>query len=198
MGIREEERILATEFTNKCLILADLWLNYRDEEEYADYIKYNDLGLPLAYCITNDIIEANDMAERFIDEAWTILLAGLEIEEDTGFDLLDDLLMEGNSQFQTYSEEPGEEEEEEEEDEDEPYRTVEQIQAEAYNEGYSDGFKEEQRRIQEVVTMHKRWAKENKKGNEYIFWDSVGEVLTPIEIDYSEEAYRKSLEDDGF
>ena len=189
---------MATEFNNKCMILADLWMNYRDDENLQDYIEYNDLGLPLAYLISNGIVESNGIANNFVEEAWRLLLEGIGIE-DTGFDLIDDILVDGEPYFQTYSEEPGEEEEEEEEEnDDEPYRTVEQIEAEAYNEGYSDGFKAEQRRIQEVVTMHKRWAKENKKGSEFMFWDGVGEVLTPIEIDYSEEAYRRSLEEDGF
>lgn len=184
MEIKERGQTLATSFDGKCVILSDLWLNHRDEKRFEDYVSYSDLGLPLAYAISNGIVEQTSLAENFVDEAWTLLLSGLGLE-DTGFDDLYDII---------------EEDEDFESDEEDLYneRTVEQIEAEAYNEGYSDGFKAEQRRIQEVVTMHKRWAKENKKGNEYIFWDSVGEVLTPIEIDYSEEAYRKSLEEDGF
>lgn len=189
---------MATSFDNKCLILSDLWLNYRDDEEFEDYISYNDLGLPLAYAIANGIVEKSAIAENFVDEAWDLLLEGLGVE-DIEFHSLEDILEEDES-IEPHSEEPKEEEEKEEEEEEDLYneRTVEQIEAEAYNEGYSDGFKAEQKRVQEVVIMHKRWAKENKKGNEYIFWDSVGEVLKPIEIDYSEEAYRRSLEEDGF
>ncbi len=40
---------MATTFENKCAILADLWLNYKDNEELEDFVEYNDLGLPLAY-----------------------------------------------------------------------------------------------------------------------------------------------------
>jgi hypothetical protein len=68
-----------------------LWLGYRDDEQFTDFITYNDLGLPLAYAIANDIVKSSEMAQRFIEETFDVLLAGLELE-DTGFDDLDDIL----------------------------------------------------------------------------------------------------------
>lgn len=82
---------MTTTFSNKTLILADLWLNYRDDEEFRDFTAYNDLGLPLAYAIANNIVKETPTAEKFVDETFDLLLAGLGIE-DTGFELLDDLL----------------------------------------------------------------------------------------------------------
>lgn len=83
---------MTTTFANKVNILADLWLNYRDDEEFTDFIEYNDLGLPLAYAYANGILtEITAQAEAFIDEAFGLLIAGLNVE-DTGFDNLDDLL----------------------------------------------------------------------------------------------------------
>jgi len=76
----------------KAEILSDLWMDYRDEKEFASFIEYNDLGLPLAYAVANNIIELTDSVERFTDEAFTILLSSLGIAEDTGFDSLDDVL----------------------------------------------------------------------------------------------------------
>lgn len=81
-----------TPYSNKCAILADLWMEYRDEEEFQDFIEYNDLGLPLAYAISAGVVESSLIAQGFIDEAWNLFLAGLGIEEDTGFDTLDDVL----------------------------------------------------------------------------------------------------------
>jgi hypothetical protein len=81
-----------TTFEDKASILADLWLNYRQDEEFADFIEYNDIGLPLAYAIANDIVKTTDIATRFIEETFALLLEGLDIEEDTGFENLDDLL----------------------------------------------------------------------------------------------------------
>lgn len=80
-----------TPFSNKCQILSDLWITYKGDEEFADFIEYSDLGLPLAYAISNDIVKSTDLAENFINETFDLLLAGLGIE-DTGFETLDDLL----------------------------------------------------------------------------------------------------------
>ena len=76
---------------NKAVILADLWLNYRDDSEFEDFVEYNDLGLPLSYMIANGIVERNEIADQFVSETFDLLLAGLEIE-DEDFESLDDIL----------------------------------------------------------------------------------------------------------
>jgi hypothetical protein len=81
----------STSYTDKCAILAEVWLNYRSDEEFQDFIEYNDLGLPLAYAIDSDIVKSTEMAQRFIEETFDLLLASLKVE-DTGFDTLDALL----------------------------------------------------------------------------------------------------------
>jgi hypothetical protein len=80
-----------TPYSNKCEILAELWLNYRNDEDFQDFTEYNDLGLPLAYAIANDIVKSTEMAQRFIEETFDLLLAGMNLE-DTGFDTMDDIL----------------------------------------------------------------------------------------------------------
>ena len=85
-----------TTFENKCLILSDLWLNYRSDEEFEDFITYNDMGLPLAYALSEGIVNGTEMSTKFIDETFDLLLAGMSVE-DTGFDNLDDLLSTGGS-----------------------------------------------------------------------------------------------------
>lgn len=76
----------------KITILADLWMDYRGDEEFKDFVEYNDLGLPLAYLLDNKLVTATSTAEAFVLEAFELLLAGLNIQEDTGFETLDDLL----------------------------------------------------------------------------------------------------------
>jgi hypothetical protein len=85
---------MATTLTNKAIILAELWLDYRNEEDFEDFVKYNDLGLPLAYALSNGIIEPTEKATGFIEEAFQLLLAGVsnELLEDTGFTSLEELL----------------------------------------------------------------------------------------------------------
>lgn len=80
-----------TPFSNRCEILAELWLNYRDDEEFADFVAYNDLGLPLAYAIKSDIVHTAPIGEQMVNETFDILISALELE-DTGFDSLEEML----------------------------------------------------------------------------------------------------------
>jgi hypothetical protein len=80
-----------TAFKTRCQILAQLWMEYRGDTEFQDFVEYNDLGLPLAYAISEGIVEKTDIASNFINEAFEILLSALGVE-DTGFESLEDLL----------------------------------------------------------------------------------------------------------
>jgi hypothetical protein len=82
--------MVETTYENKASILADLWLNYRHDEEFLDFVEYNDLGLPLAYAITNGIVESTETAQRFINETFELLIASLDVE-DIGFEFLDEI-----------------------------------------------------------------------------------------------------------
>lgn len=80
-----------TTYENKCSILSDIWLNYRTDTQFVDFIEYNDMGLPLAYAISEGIVDSTDIASGFINETFDLLLAGLGVD-DTGFEHLDDLM----------------------------------------------------------------------------------------------------------
>lgn len=82
---------MTTSFETRVSILAELWLDYRQDEEFKDFIEYNDMGLPMAYFIQEGMVDPKPVAKQFIDETFELLLAGLEIE-DTGFESLTDLL----------------------------------------------------------------------------------------------------------
>jgi hypothetical protein len=77
---------------SKAEILSELWLGYKNDQNFEDFFAYNDLGLPLAYAISNGIVKATEMSNKFIDETFTLLLASLEIE-DEGYDGLDDIFL---------------------------------------------------------------------------------------------------------
>jgi hypothetical protein len=78
-------------FSNKVAILAELWIDYREEPGYTDLIEYGDLGFPLAYAIYNEIAKPTELAEKYIEELWDLLLAGLDIEDSGEFEVLADL-----------------------------------------------------------------------------------------------------------
>ena len=82
-----------TDFLTKSNILADLWINYRGDEQFEDFIEYNDIGLPLAYFISNDLVTLKGpISETYITETFELLLAAMEIHEDTGFNSLNEIL----------------------------------------------------------------------------------------------------------
>jgi hypothetical protein len=81
-----------TTLENKASILAELWMTYRDDENFTDFISYNDIGLPLAYVVSSGIVKTTEMANKFIDETFSLLLASLEVE-DEGFEELDDVFL---------------------------------------------------------------------------------------------------------
>ncbi len=81
-----------TSFDSKCNILSELWLNYRNDRGFQDFIVYNDLALPLAFMIAEDIVDdPSDLAKSFIDESFALLMKAASVE-DIGFDSLDDIL----------------------------------------------------------------------------------------------------------
>jgi len=80
-----------TPFSRKIAILAELWMDYREEQGYKDLLEYGDLGFPLAYAFYNEIAVPNEIAKMYIDELWDLLLAGLDIEDSGDFDTLNDL-----------------------------------------------------------------------------------------------------------
>lgn len=80
-------------FEDKASILAELWIDYRNDDNFTDFIEYNDLGLPLAYAVTEGIVESTTLAAKYIEETFDLLLAAFDIE-DTGFENLEDLIAE--------------------------------------------------------------------------------------------------------
>ena len=80
-----------TGYEEMCAILGELWLEHRDDDVFADYFAYNDIGLPAAYMISEDIVLSTPTAEKFIREAWTLLLDALGMT-DQGWGSLGELL----------------------------------------------------------------------------------------------------------
>lgn len=81
-----------TSMKNKALILADFWNRYKRDNQFTDFCQFNDLGLPLSYAISTGMVASTAHAELFITETFELLLEALEIEKDTGFETLEDLI----------------------------------------------------------------------------------------------------------
>ncbi len=72
-------------------ILSELWMDYRDEGYFQEFFQYADLGFPLAYLLTQNVVTRNPETDKFIGDTWEMLL-GLVALEDTGFEELSELL----------------------------------------------------------------------------------------------------------
>ena len=69
---------------NKVKILSELWMNYRDEEAFEEFVDYNDIGLPLAHAIHTDIVLPTPRADLYIEETFDMLLASLGFVDQNG------------------------------------------------------------------------------------------------------------------
>lgn len=80
-----------TDFSNKCKILGDLWLNYKEDFDFQDFIEYNDIGLPLAFVLSEGLAHPSDESYTYINETWELFLQSLGVA-DIGYDSLSQLL----------------------------------------------------------------------------------------------------------
>ena len=82
-----------TSYLNKCAILGQLWMDYREETDFEDFVQYNDLGLPLAYFISEEIVKSTPRAEIYINETFELFILALEADPDEEYESLEDLLI---------------------------------------------------------------------------------------------------------
>lgn len=67
-------------------------MDYRRDEQFKDFVDYNDIGLPLAFLISEKLVTPGDLAKSMIEETFDLLLASLGVE-DSGFESLDDVFV---------------------------------------------------------------------------------------------------------
>jgi hypothetical protein len=80
-----------TTFEAMCSILGELWIDYKSDKYFKDFIEYNDIGLPIAFLVDNELFEPSKLAIQYVYETWEIFLAALEIKEDLGWESLEDV-----------------------------------------------------------------------------------------------------------
>lgn len=82
-----------TPFKTQCMILSELWTNYRSDSALEDFISYNDIGLPAAFLVETNLADPSPHLEELIKETFKLLIMTLGLEEDTGFEDLDQMLV---------------------------------------------------------------------------------------------------------
>lgn len=72
-----------TDFVTQCIILGELYENYKDEKDFKAFIEYNDLGLPLAYLTAQGlVIEVSDDGRRYIADTFEMFIKSIKLTED--------------------------------------------------------------------------------------------------------------------
>jgi len=80
----------------KCAVLGELWLNYREEantnEYWAQFFRVNDISLPAAYLIDAGYVEitSDSDLDEFINETWEMFCEFISIDPDRHYDDLYD------------------------------------------------------------------------------------------------------------
>ena len=90
--MKQGEMVTMTEFAIKCEILGEFYSQYRDESDFADFIESNDIGLTLAYFVSQSLCDVSDGGLKFINSSWESFMDTLELE-DTGFRDLNDVFL---------------------------------------------------------------------------------------------------------
>jgi hypothetical protein len=82
---------MPTTFDSKALILGQVWMQHKTDDEMADFFEYNDIGVPLAFAYAEGIVTHTPTLEKYINETFDLLLEALNIN-DAGFDDYQDLI----------------------------------------------------------------------------------------------------------
>ena len=90
-----------TELDIECQILSELWMNYRDEEAFQDFIEYNDIGLPLAHYVADGLIRKSALeavAITYISDTYNLLFEMLGMIVTHEYTSFEDLLAAADSE----------------------------------------------------------------------------------------------------
>jgi hypothetical protein len=83
---------MSTDFSTKCKILADVYIESKWNEELGQFKSYHDIGLPLAYFYSMELITVNDKGTKYIDETWANLCEALEVDFEGTYEDSNDIL----------------------------------------------------------------------------------------------------------
>ena len=74
---------------------AEILVQFTQDEfnsgEYDDFFDYNDLGIPMAIAVTQDMVILTDAGEQLLDETWNELCLLFEANPDDEYESIDDL-----------------------------------------------------------------------------------------------------------
>lgn len=68
---------------DKAGVLGELWINFRDNEEFSLFIDYNDIGLPMAYFVAEGLVkELTPLGEQYIEESFDMFAKAMDLTDE--------------------------------------------------------------------------------------------------------------------
>ena len=83
---------MINELNNKIAVLADLYLNYRDEDQFKEFADYNDIGLPIAHLVHTGLCTMNKSGEIYSEETYDLLVSAMNVDPDGNYESIEDML----------------------------------------------------------------------------------------------------------
>ena len=70
------------DFADKTGILAQLWIDFREDENFSAFMSYNDIGVPMAYYVAEGLVSGlTPLGEQYIEETIDMMFKLLDITE---------------------------------------------------------------------------------------------------------------------
>jgi hypothetical protein len=70
-------------FADKTRVIAQLWIEFRKDEDWKSFFDYNDLGSPMAYMVTQGLIkDLTPLGEEMISETLNMFLKLINTTEE--------------------------------------------------------------------------------------------------------------------
>jgi hypothetical protein len=78
----------------KAEILVQFTQDSFNDENYDEFFDYNDLGIPMAIAITQDMVILTDAGEQLLEETWIELCNLFNADVNAEYETIDDLITE--------------------------------------------------------------------------------------------------------
>lgn len=77
----------------KAEILVQFTQDSFNDENYDEFFDYNDLGIPMAIAVVQDMVILTDAGEQLLEETWTELCLLFEADPNGEYESIDDLMV---------------------------------------------------------------------------------------------------------
>jgi hypothetical protein len=71
------------DFADKTGTIGQLWIEFREDEDFKNFMDYNDLGCPMAYMVAQGLIkDLTPLGEEMINETFKMFLDLINVTEE--------------------------------------------------------------------------------------------------------------------